>query len=66
MRRFWVVVQARATILEIFGLREHTLADALLRIQQRSDFVTCFAFVSLIQGCVLLLLKLGVCCKSLI
>jgi hypothetical protein len=34
--------------------------------QQRSHFVTRFAFVRLVLGCVRLLLKLGVCCKSLI
>ena len=39
---------------------------ARLHDSQRSYFVTLFTFVSLIQGCVLLLLKLGVCCKSLI
>jgi hypothetical protein len=33
---------------------------------QRSYFVTSFAFVGLVLGFVLLLLKLGVCCKSLI
>jgi hypothetical protein len=34
--------------------------------QQRSYFVTCFAFVRFVLGCVPLLLKRGVCCKSLI
>jgi hypothetical protein len=66
MRRFWVGLRARATMLEIVGYREHVFADTVLDNQQRSYFVTCFGFVSLIQGCVLLLLKLGVCCKSLI
>jgi len=53
-------------MLEIVGYREYAFADTALDNQQRSYFVTFFAFVSLIQGCVLLLLKLGVCCKSLI
>ena len=53
-------------MLEIFGYREHAFADTALDNRQRSYFVTFFAFVLLIQGCVPLLLKLGVCCKSLI
>jgi hypothetical protein len=53
-------------MLEIVGYREHAFADMALDNQQRSYFVTFFAFVSRIQGCVPLLLKLGVCCKSLI
>ena len=53
-------------MLEIVGYREYAFADTALDNQQRSYFVTYFAFVSRIQGCVPLLLKLGVCCKSLI
>ena len=34
--------------------------------EQRSDFVTARAFASLVSGFPPLLLKLGVCCKSLI
>ena len=46
--------------------RANICRRATLHDWQRSYFVTCFAFVSLIQGYVPLLLKLGVCCRSLI
>jgi hypothetical protein len=62
MRR-WVRLQVPATTLKIIGERigRHILDD-----EQRSYFVTFLAFVWLDLGYAPLLLKLGVCCKSLI
>jgi hypothetical protein len=62
-RRFQVGLQVPATILTIIGER---IGRGVIDHEQRSYFVTCFAFVRLILGFAPLLLKLGVCCKSLI
>jgi hypothetical protein len=61
--RFWVGLHVPATIFKIIGER---IGRRVLDNAQRSYFVTCFAFVLLILGFAPLLLKLGVCCKSLI
>jgi hypothetical protein len=45
---------------------EERFARHVFDNSRRSYFVTRFAFVLLIQGCVRLLLELGVCRKSLI
>ena len=50
-------------MLKIIGER---IGRRVLDDEQRSDFVTCFAFVRLVLGFAPLLLKLGVCRKSLI
>jgi hypothetical protein len=61
--RFWVGLRVPATILKIIGER---IGRRVLDNEQRSYFVTCFAFARLVLGYAPLLLKLGVCCKSLI
>ena len=61
--RFWVGLHVPATILKIIGER---IGRRVLDNEQRSYFVTCFAFARLVLGYAPLLLKLGVCCKSLI
>ena len=61
--RFWVRLQVPATILKII---EERIGRRVLDNEQRSYFVTCFAFARLVLGYAPLLLKLGVCCKSLI
>jgi hypothetical protein len=61
--RFWVMLQVSATILKIIGERMGTGRRALDN-QQRSYFVTCFAFVRLVLGFAPLLLNPGVCADS--
>ncbi len=60
----WLGIKARSNFaieLTAYGGSRYSMCK-----RKRSHFVTCFAFVPLFLGCVPLLSKLGVCCKSLV